>query len=566
MRTSALACAVIAALTLPAVAHAQRATGVSLSLAGVPTSAEQNSSVSEISFDIEACLDVADALNDGVRFAWTLDDASEDLRYAIKINPGTSGCASSLGGSDDASCDVVVSEAAQADSLTQTIDLGDIVTGITSSDDCFDSTSPSRYEVHLFFEEEPSDEVLADDVTAFTFDLTRPSAPTEAPSLSAGETSVSVSWTFDDDSLDARVFYATEAGLLEQVAVPEELPSGVRTKTATGSSIDITGLETGATVYVAVAAVESSGNVSLLSPAATAVTAPTTDFFELYKQAGGVEEGGCAAAPGTGTGAFGALLFGAALAGARRRRGAAAAAVGAGIALVGALAPSAAHADIVYAQRSTEITSMFELKLGMYEPNIDAEFDGEGPYSQTFGSRNPLLLELEYDYQLWRGFGSAGVYAAAGWRQVRGNALALDGTESTDRTRLLTLPFRLGAVYRFDVLQERFNVPIALALKAGLDYTAWFVRNEEGIADYSADGSETFAGRGGTTGYHVGAGVYLLLDFLAPKMATSFDESAGVNNTYLFAEVTAARLDDFGGKASWDLSDTSLMFGLAFEF
>lgn len=229
------------------------------------------------------------------------------------------------------------------------------------------------------------------------------------------------------------------------------------------------------------------------------------------------------------------------------------------------LVPRAASAELVYHDNSA-ITGAFELKLGVFRPNIDDEFSGDGPYEALFGNRTPLLLEAEYSYQFWRGVGSLGAGVSVGWSQVQGTAVTDDGEKANDATRLRVLPFRATLVYRFDYLQERWNIPFAFAFKAGLDYYAWFVRNDAGIADDRDASGRRTVGRGGTTGFHVAAGAYLLLDFMAPRMAAEFDNNAGVNNTYFFAELMMAKVDDFGGSGSWDLSDTTALFGLAFEF
>jgi hypothetical protein len=60
--------------------------------------------------------------------------------------------------------------------------------------------------------------------------------------------------------------------------------------------------------------------------------------------------------------------------------------------------------------------------------------------------------------------------------------------------------------------------------------------------------------------------LHLLLDFLAPEMATGFDLDAGVNSSYLLIEYTVMKVDDFGDKNSIRLGkDGFLSFGLALE-
>jgi hypothetical protein len=312
------------------------------------------------------------------------------------------------------------------------------------------------------------------------------------------------------------------------------------------------------TYFVSVSARDSAtGNLSLPSAVDSDSTQPTLDFWESYRAAGGTEPGGCSSSnsglPWFGGFALLGLLF-------VSRRKTAAAAIAACL-----LVPGMAHAELVLVQDSS-ISGAFELKLGRYSPSVDDEFTGSSPYEDTFGDRNPMYLELEYDYQFWREFGSLGAFVGVGWHQIKGVAFNEDGSASdTDFTRMRTIPLRLGVVYRFDELHRRWNIPLAFSAKFGLDYYVWSVRDTDGTATAEIDG-EQVSGRGGTSGYHFAFGAHLLLDSFAPGMASTFDLNTGVNNTYFFAEVTMAQINDFGSETSFNLSDTSVLFGLAFEF
>lgn len=235
--------------------------------------------------------------------------------------------------------------------------------------------------------------------------------------------------------------------------------------------------------------------------------------------------------------------------------------------LLATFVPSAAHAGFEMEAQSP-LRGAFEFKLGRTNPDLDAEFGDDGPYDATFGNRNMLHFELEVDGYFWKRFGSLGAYGAVGHSTVRARSINADGTRNvTDRTRLRLLPLRAGIVYRFDELADRYRVPLAFSVKAGIDWYLWWVTSSNGVADYRPDeGGSRSVGRGGTTGWHASFGVHFLLDVLAPRMAQSFDNNTGINNTYLFAEVMITQVNDFGGGSSWDLSDTSALFGIAFEF
>lgn len=208
---------------------------------------------------------------------------------------------------------------------------------------------------------------------------------------------------------------------------------------------------------------------------------------------------------------------------------------------------------------------MFELRFGSYRPNIDSDFSGDGPYETILGG-NSLLFETEVDIHFYQGIGAASVGLSLGYFNRGGNAINDEGEETADKTRLLMLPVRASVIYRFDYLQDRFNVPLVFSVKAGLDHYFWWALSAGDTADGLDANGERRVGRGGTWGYHVGFALYFQLDWMARPMARSFDATTGINNTYLFAEYQISKVDDFGSRNSWELGDSLFLFGLAFEF
>jgi len=150
---------------------------------------------------------------------------------------------------------------------------------------------------------------------------------------------------------------------------------------------------------------------------------------------------------------------------------------------------------------------------------------------------------------------------------LAGKGLLEDLTPSADESTLSLVPVVAGVVYRFDVMAVRYNVPLVLALKGGLNYTLWWVRDgTEDLSDYQDDeeGDEA-PGQGGTAGLYGAVALHLLLDFFEPHTAKVFDNDLGVNHSYLFVEYAVHWVDDFGSSDSFDLSDDGFVFGLAFE-
>jgi hypothetical protein len=446
---------------------------------------------------------------------------------------------------------------------------------ISSVDECSDSTLDDvEVDIDFIFQNtangDGTDTTPQSGTITLRLATDRPTAPA-LESVSAGGQTIEVDWESagTDETYEYRVYY--DETPFSSGASPEDLTSARTAGPTSNTSLTITsGVLENRTYYVGVVTVDEARNESVLSDVLDVETIPTADFFEHYRDLGGAEEGGYCAA-GTGGGGN-AMLVGLALLGllaASRRR------VGASLvtfAAVGLVAPAGASAQATLStleiERSYEspITGMLEIRLSPFDPAIDEELAGADPWDDVFGDRNPWNLEFAYDYQVWRGIGSLGVTGEVGYVRVKGRAIAGDGSRSPDQTRFSRVPLRVGAVYRFDYLQTRWNVPFVLSLKAGLDYHFWRTKGPEGVSTTDDGSGDTLRGRGATHGWHAGVGVQLLLDWFAPGMARGFDSSVGVNNSYLFGEYRWEGIDDFGDEKSWDLSSPSFVFGLAFEF
>ena len=249
----------------------------------------------------------------------------------------------------------------------------------------------------------------------------------------------------------------------------------------------------------------------------------------------------------------------------------------------------------------------FELKFGLYSPDIDSSpgLNGAKPFSDLFiaqdspdlGKRPPgrVLTTLEFDWQIVRGFGSLGLAASVGFiRRTTHSFEYVDNrytpckpsadfgcTRSGDETAFNVMPFALELVYRFDVLAQRFHIPLVPYLKGGIAYYLWFIQNGGGglsscdkrnppIAS-CLDASAPFYGEreqaiGGTFGLVAHPGIALQLDILEPGVARTLDLEMGINHSYLFFELHYAWITGFGAGRKMVLSDTTWNAGLAFEF
>jgi hypothetical protein len=249
-----------------------------------------------------------------------------------------------------------------------------------------------------------------------------------------------------------------------------------------------------------------------------------------------------------------------------------------------------------------------EIKFGPYVPDIDSEFDADhGVFGALFGKRdedgNLVLKEgcvpkvkaklkstFEFDWQFWRfKGGSLGLWGSVGFMMAKGKTLlpedsgslsdltCPDGSDTLaadlyrreaagDNTSLYLLPFSGGIVFRADYFAEELNIPLVPYVKGGFAYTFYWITDGLGdIASFGTDedGDEMKA-RGGIPGFEVDAGLAILLDWFDPDAADDFDESAGINNSYLFGEFHYVNLNGFGKRMN--LGDITFNIGLAMEF
>jgi hypothetical protein len=202
-----------------------------------------------------------------------------------------------------------------------------------------------------------------------------------------------------------------------------------------------------------------------------------------------------------------------------------------------------------------------EFRLGGYRPQLDAEEGlSDTPFSKVFGESNLLLFEGEMQRFFYQGFGTAGVSLSLGYAEKYAAALLPEGGTSSERTGFHVLPIRLRGVYRFDYPAFRWGIPLVPYLKPGLVYIPWWVTKGGELEEVSGRKA-----RGGKFGFELAAGVSFLLDSLEPRLARDFDSDLGINHSYLFAEYTYAKVNNFGGEG-FNLSDSYWMFGLALDY
>ncbi len=227
------------------------------------------------------------------------------------------------------------------------------------------------------------------------------------------------------------------------------------------------------------------------------------------------------------------------------------------------LVATAASADLTYGESPRNF--MLEVKAGPYTPLIDRSFTSmTGPYYTTFASAPMIMGELELDFEIWQKFGSVSVGLSGGYAEKFGRSRDAETKQPTgSSTGLRVFPIKLLGIYRFDYFALRKNVPLVPYLKVGLVAIPFSVVNSGAIE--VSKGSRGAGVRFGAVGV---LGLSLLLDVLDQRLSRDFDNSMGVNHSYLFAEFALQEANNFlpAGGFDLDLSSRHFMFGLGFEF
>jgi hypothetical protein len=224
------------------------------------------------------------------------------------------------------------------------------------------------------------------------------------------------------------------------------------------------------------------------------------------------------------------------------------------------------------AHRGTESPQNFaaEIRFAAFSPEVDSDpnLGGKTPYKDTFGSNPRLEVSFEFDWQALRipHLGTIGPGVSAGYTKASDPALFQQEHNGTfvsgEQTTLEIFPFYGVLVLRADVLWREAGIPLVPYGKIGLGYALWNASNTLGTSH-----AQGISGEGSSFGTQVALGLAFNLNPFDIYAAQNFDDSLGVNNSYIFAEWTRSDLDgSLSQKDVLRVGGTGWTFGLAFEF
>lgn len=224
---------------------------------------------------------------------------------------------------------------------------------------------------------------------------------------------------------------------------------------------------------------------------------------------------------------------------------------------------------------------LIAIKAGPYTPNVDQAYNGPGfgPYATVFGKTNDaglttgppapsVMIGLGFEWQFFYLAGPFLLGTDIGVTWDRANAPYANPPDedhlrsAADRVEFGMVPIALQVGYRFELLADRYRIPIVPFAKVGPVYSFWWSLDGDG----NVSQNDTGKGHGGVWGWQINAGGMLRLDFIEPGTAKKLDQYSGINHTYLFGELQYSRIDNFGVGNSIRLGDVTGFAGFAFEF
>ncbi len=222
-----------------------------------------------------------------------------------------------------------------------------------------------------------------------------------------------------------------------------------------------------------------------------------------------------------------------------------------------------------------------EVKFGPYLPSVDRNSTAEyGPYAQIFGRtdengqvngqpKRGLFSVVGFEWQFYDFGGPFSIGTTVGFFRDRAAGLLVEPDEDgsfrsrADRVSFGVVPVTVLLGYRFELLADRYRVPLVPYARAGLGYAFWWSRGGDKKISVNSEGEK---GRGGSLGWQANLGMMLRLDFLDRGSTRSLDQTTGINHTYIFGEWQFSHLDGFGSDKRMAVGDDTWLAGLAIAF
>jgi len=213
----------------------------------------------------------------------------------------------------------------------------------------------------------------------------------------------------------------------------------------------------------------------------------------------------------------------------------------------------------------------FELKVGLYHPDVDGEPGlTDRPYERVWGTNKIIMPQMELDWFPFHFWGQLGLALSIGYTQQTANSFAQlpngqpdFNTRTADKTGFHLFPASLSIVYRFTELADRTYVPIVPYVKLGLSYYTWWITKGDSSFSRTASGGKAL---GGTPGWQATVGLSVRVDALDPEASKNMSQEMGIDHIGLFFELTDAEVSGLWQENRLHVGDFFWSAGVNFEF
>jgi len=208
--------------------------------------------------------------------------------------------------------------------------------------------------------------------------------------------------------------------------------------------------------------------------------------------------------------------------------------------------------------RPTEQDLAFELRLGPYLPALPNTAGTTPSFAEELNRDHRVMLGVEADWQALRVPEVLSVGPGAGMGYTRlSNWGTLNGGAYSASLKIWTQ--WVWAVLRFDMLQQKFQIPFVFYGKLGAARASFWSNNRPPY-----NNTKNLHETGSAQGLAWAAGAMFDLGFLEPSRSQRMDAITGVNHMYLFWEWYKFNLDDFGNGVN-QLGDSTWALGWALD-
>lgn len=247
--------------------------------------------------NVTRCRDLFGLSSGEVSFVFTLSTGatlSDKAQYSIKFAKGNVSCSKGALEEEVGEGCESIANSLDLKAATSPIEIRRKVADLssaTSAETC-ENLSEASY-VYLIVKDPTSSDSSNIYTVTYTLDFrtSRPEAPSGVEATAGGE-SIQVKWNEVSKVSSYKVYYGTEGVVLDKGAKPEDI-AGASTATSTTTSTTLkNNISANKTYMIAVTAVDSNGNESLLGDVVTAETEETKSFWDSYREENADVDGG----------------------------------------------------------------------------------------------------------------------------------------------------------------------------------------------------------------------------------------------------------------------------------